>query len=406
MVKRIAAILLTGASTFIMTACGPSIPNLNGTWTLKNTSDGTSGVLQLKEDKSGTLNGQLSANNETASLSGVVNNKSHVNITFNENGNSYKFVGNVANGSIVGTIDGSTWEATRTSIKQTGLETKQTSSKSTTPASVKWTNLHFHATGSALLAMARVNNTLFVGTDGMGLFSLSSGVWSQISPSHEVSGYERNINCLLNVNDILYIGTDYGVYMYTNHDFKLVGRSPYLSGKTKTSSSKIDSLAIMGNVLYAGTQAGIYSYQNGEWTIVGSSPKDAELSNINGVLYASADNVYAYQNGEWKQVGSDLSNQGPGRVVMFNGVLYVATAGNGVYSLTQGSWTPVGSSVDCGLVNFNGTLYGGGSNNGVYSYTNGTWTLMGLPDAGVYDLLSSNGVLYAATNNGVFSTNG
>ena len=282
------------------------------------------------------------------------------------------------------------------------------------------------------------NKTWFMLT--VALLLVFSMVWpdsiavAQTSPSSvqwSPAGTDPNSNwvqCLLDINNVLYEGADNGVRVWSGTAWTPVGASSW--PQAHGSADAAYSLADIDGTVYAGTgSSGVYALSGGAWTQVGtawpSQDEACSLADIGGTVYAGtgSSGVYALSGGAWTQVGASSWPQAWGSPATVSsladvgGTLYAGTGSSGVYALSGGAWTQVGAvpfpgaGFACHLACAGGILYCGGADY-VFAWNGGAWTQTGnyngLPDnydstLGGPTLEDVNGTVFAGTGYGVWS---
>lgn len=197
------------------------------------------------------------------------------------------------------------------------------------------------------------------------------------------------------LNGELYILGDSYIYKYDGSNVSII-IDPLGSN---------NCLGDLNNKLYCGTNDGLYRFENNVWTnvngITTSSPKILNIATYNNELYAlgefnslgglTVNNFAKYNGSTWANVSSPLMayiytnslsgyNLGLNHLKVINNELYLAhTFGTNskitspVIKFNGSQWTSVGSNYSAygGTVHsFNNNLYCGGAM-GVFSYTNG-----------------------------------
>lgn len=263
---------------------------------------------------------------------------------------------------------------------------------------------------------------------GLGAFAQASSLeWSPAGPDSLLN----EVTCLLSVDAQLYKGTaGTGVFVWNGDDWTQAGTSwPSENGY----AVGVVFLTDISGTLYAGTDgSGILALENGSWTQVGASSWLSEnmascLAELNGTLYAGSwGGVWVLDNGTWTQVGASSWPLAYGvfpdtasGLVKVGETLYVQTTFNGVYALgSGGEWSQAGTAwpapggdadwANCLLADAGGTLYAGTGQSGVWAMDNGVWTQLGTWPSGdeVSNLAEVSGMLYAGTDNGMWTWNG
>ncbi len=181
-------------------------------------------------------------------------------------------------------------------------------------------------------------------------------------------------------------------------------------------------IASIGNDLFAGVSSGaIISTDSGlTWTLTSKGLGGLGV----GVLLASSGNLFAGTNGglflssdsgaNWNQVPFDTSNSSVTSIVAFGSILMVACGGsNGTFVSTDNgvNWNPVGNDLPPLVISFatmDGKFYAGTKGDGVFlsSDTGESWSWTGGGPMTVNSLVVVGGNLFAATDNGIFLSNG
>lgn len=147
----------------------------------------------------------------------------------------------------------------------------------TTDLGNSWTPLYSGITNRAVKSLAHSDTLLFAGTDGGGIFlSYDSGKnWAPCD-----SGFPGNyFYCfaLLAAGNILYAGTENGVYRTANKGISWNDISGSLSTKD------VRSLCFSGTKLYAGTKGGgvfIYDETNSSWSSASSGLTNSNIYSL------------------------------------------------------------------------------------------------------------------------------
>jgi hypothetical protein len=203
----------------------------------------------------------------------------------------------------------------------------------------------------------------------------------------------------------------------------------YVSGSTSTAWSKagagifssvVNDVVSDGTNLFAASEKGVFSRSlaGGFWTDFGTGGPTGVVHSLvihGDQIYAAGGSGMQVQTvslagGAWSSFGSGLPATTYRGLYVVGGYFYVATWTGDVYRVpdTGGTWTLWGSSADCGngcygFVEHNGVLFKA-SNNGVYykSLIGASWSLVSGYTSVMYCLVSDATYLYGGTwDNGV-----
>lgn len=176
---------------------------------------------------------------------------------------------------------------------------------------------------------------------------------------------------------------------------------------------EIKHLLPVGDLLYAGTNKGLYLWQgNSNWVFVSGSAFTGgenntvrsllKLISFSGFIHAIVDDsekVIRWNGSSWAQVGA-IPTTGVKDLAVFNDQLYSGGI-NGVRRWTGTNWAPLGSlEVTVNVLHiFNGQLHAGVSG-GVRRWSGSSWvSLTGLVE-NITSMVTLKDALYAATASG------
>lgn len=254
---------------------------------------------------------------------------------------------------------------------------------------------------------------LIVGTsNGLSISSDDGATWNQ---SVGVPAYER-VTAILAFGDSLYAGTWEGeIFQSTD------GGEQWTSMDSGLGRTSVLSLARTGGNLIAGTETGMYawSYSSRRWNPILNTPNnpvEALAVNDSGV-YAAVfpDGVLISKDGGliWKTMQDGLGRDQMETVAVHGNYIFAGTA-QGVFVSSDGgaTWMPADSGFgelpnhDVSSFAFSGgyTFAAVGESMFVSSDNGKTWRNIdtGLYGAYAYDLVVSNGYLFAGTGSGVW----
>jgi hypothetical protein len=228
------------------------------------------------------------------------------------------------------------------------------------------------------------------------------------------------IASLSNLNNDLYAGTGgTGLFKFVNNNWDLVGNSAPGNGS-------VFAVTEFNNALYTGTGVGVFQLQGSNWEIVGNNQPGAgnvsTLIDDNGTLLAGTftvnidnESLFTFNTAStmWDAV-NNACNAGSGVLDLqkLDGIIYAGLGGQGVYSLTDctrvGSSGPGNAYLLSLLFASDDILYAGTQQGGIGGgpflfNAEGNWVPVGtqLADCEIYGLVESAGIIFAASNGGV-----
>lgn len=231
-------------------------------------------------------------------------------------------------------------------------------------------------------AMLFANNTLYVGTNGDGVFKYDGSKWIDVSTGLTIITNKKVYSLVIGPDNTIYAGTGAGVYKLVNNAWASdnllhVCYALYLSN-------------INGSYkLYAGTSNGVYERaQNGIWTKKGTSVDNNSVKGLLLAPCASGNNFFARKSikapnlflllpdNNWK-VFTGFSSTGSTESVTdlasSDNAIYIATHNNGIYKADScgNNWQVLGGETSPSYINslhmFKNTLYVSTAN-GIYLY--------------------------------------
>jgi ligand-binding sensor domain-containing protein len=286
---------------------------------------------------------------------------------------------------------------------------------------------------SNLALGADVNNTLFLGTSGSGMYEYTGSTWDKANKGIMCGAEDEHaaVYNLLAANDSLYATTNCSkVYRYntisqTWNDMSngLQTTAPYTGYSIVNDSN---------DNLYLGTRSGVYQYVNNKWTITGAITIPTGMAIISLVadkeyVYAGmgaypsssvshAGEIYRLANGTntWNKLNFPTLSSGVSSMVYdnVNSRIYVGTANDGLYYCTAcathtPTWTKVPEAdeqIKSVIAAASGDIYFSTKTKGVFKLTSAgsLLTNIGLSDYGSIGplFLDSDNVLYAAMSVG------
>ncbi len=277
-----------------------------------------------------------------------------------------------------------------------------------------WTQTNGPYGGTILTFLATPNGTLYVGTQGGGIFRLSNdgNSWTPVNKGFTVDESSIFISSLVMMGDTLYAASGSNI-------FRLTDGSKSWQQVTHFEEKGIKVLLAMGNTLYAGTvRSGIFRSEDrgNSWTEVNNGLAAnlfiREFAVMGKILYAGTDyGVFRSKDDgdSWTAINTGLTTLRINSLAVLGETLYMGMV-NGLFcSVDEGnSWTQIGSeslkrSVSA-LAASGTTLYAGTFGGGVFRSTDGgaSWTEVntGLTKRTLHSLLAVEGILYAGTSGG------
>lgn len=171
------------------------------------------------------------------------------------------------------------------------------------------------------------------------------------------------------------------------------------------------TLAYSGNAIYAGTWGGkIYQSTDAgkTWVRINTSMNVAFIWSLNisgGIIFAATEQgVYKYNGSTW--VLTSLSGKDVHSIVSYNGSIYAATWGFGIYKSTNGgtTWTQINNGLGAFLavqsltVTSNGNVFAGTAGGGIFKCTDGlNWTKITSGYEVIWSLASTSSAIFAGT---------
>jgi photosystem II stability/assembly factor-like uncharacterized protein len=283
-------------------------------------------------------------------------------------------------------------------------------------------------------------NTIYVGTQGSGVFKTTNGGqnWNQINtglPGFNSNSAAWHINSIVidpETPSTVYIGTSGGIYKSTNDGQNWTSANEGLTNLSVSFHSLVID-PLQPEILYAGIYGGVYASSNSgdSWAAVinGLTSHDISSLAINplfpSILYAGtiSGGVFKTTNsgGQWTAVNTGDMCACHVYVLAIDpktpSTVYAGTIGKGLYKTTTGGldWTlitgPSAYITGLAIIPENpSTLYYGHAFNGVFKSSNGgdSWEPFNVDlSNSLVDTLaldpSSPHVLYAGTENNVFA---
>jgi hypothetical protein len=229
--------------------------------------------------------------------------------------------------------------------------------------------------------------------------------------------YGGSVTCLLATDTLVFVGTaNGGVFRTTN----TAATSWRYANYTGLSNGSINALAAIGQYVIAGTPTGAFksSDAGNSWTASNSGLSNPDIL----ALIAADDHMIAGTNGggvylshdsgsTWEQSNVGLTNLIVTGFAFDGTTIYAATQAGVFSSVDEGdSWTAMNTGLTDLMIH---TIAVSGNNifvantNGVFvtanTATNWTQQNMGL-DTLVNHLYANNGIMYASTNSGVYTS--
>lgn len=181
--------------------------------------------------------------------------------------------------------------------------------------------------------------------------------------------------------------------------------------------SFIWSLNISGGYIFAATEQGVYKFNGTTWTLTTLAGKDVHaLVSYNGTIYAATWGFGIYKstdNGSsWIQINSGLNGfLAIQSLTVYNGGIYAGTSGGGVFKCTNGTdWTKLGCGYTAiwSMASTSSAVLAGTYGDGLYRSLDGglSWTKTSLNISFVYSIsVNLSGKIYVSSlTNGVFTS--
>ncbi len=272
---------------------------------------------------------------------------------------------------------------------------------------IKWELAEGYQINEMIWTMYQSNQGLLLGTVGGNIYLNSSSSSELINSSMEV-GF---IWSLFEENEIIYAGTDKGLFRYVNSEWK-----------STTLDSDVRSITSLGEKIYAAIWGkGVFcSEDNGEsWYPMNNGLlflSTQTLLSSSGKLYLGTFGggilEYDFTNSIWKELSIEykhiwvLASDEQGNI-------YSGTAGGGVYQSSDNGQNWVSTNVGLPsphiylIASYNNEVYAATWFGGIYKLSSSnpsstTWQNIGMSGIQISSLSIDpiNGTLYAATNSG------
>lgn len=154
---------------------------------------------------------------------------------------------------------------------------------------------------------ADLNNTLWVGTNGYGLFSYNGAVWKKYVQSN--SGIPSNAvtSLAVGLDNSIWIGTLQGIARFSNNTWEI-----FNIYNSRLPNNKIEDIEIdLDGDIWIATERGVVRISNGKWAVykpniyidqLPLSPRDISIDNNNNKWIADYDDaIYQYSQSTWSR---------------------------------------------------------------------------------------------------------
>ncbi len=259
-------------------------------------------------------------------------------------------------------------------------------------------------------ATVTVNSTGNNGGGNNGGGNNNGGSWSNVS---SFGAGEIVYSLAYGSNGIIYAGTMGGkIYKSTDNG------TTWTVINAGMNVSFIWSLNISGGYIFAATEQGVYKYSGTTWTLTTLSGKDVHsLASYNGTVYAATWGFGIYKSSDngssWTQInnglGSFLAIQA--LTITSNGNVFAGTAGGGVFKCSDGvNWTKLtcSYSVIWSMASTSTAVFAGTYGDGLYRSLDAglSWTKTSLNISFVYSItVNLSGKIYVSSlTNGVYTS--
>ncbi len=248
-------------------------------------------------------------------------------------------------------------------------------------------------------ATVTINGTTTGGNTG--------GTWTNVSSF----GQGEIVYTLAYSGSSIYAGT-WGGRIYKSTD---AGKN-WVRINTNMNVSFIWSLNISGGIIFAATEQGVYKYNGSTWELTSLSGKDVHsIASYNGTIYAATwgFGIFKSTNGgtTWTEINNGLGGflAVQSLTITSNGNVFAGTAGGGIFKCTDGqNWTKIscGHSVIWSLASTSNAIFSGTYGDGLYRSLDGgmSFTKTSLDITFVYSIsVDLTGKIYVSSlTNGVY----